>query len=411
MSGEQNTAPVIPTWIKASLFEPVFKEIFCNFQEINDFKAKPALSAGENYATVMLRLEAEIEMTDGSCESITLMLKTAHDSEAIKEVVKNNNVFNVETIMYQEVVPELEQLYKKAGVDINFAPKFYEIDTEYPHLLLEDLKPKGYTNINRLEGLDIQHTQAVLTVLAQWHAASAVQIATKENYKPILFETYFKEENREMMSKIFDSLTAAFLKSAKNYEGHELYYERLCQHKDVILDEMFEANKQDENEFNVLNHGDCWSNNVMFKHDELGNIVGTFLVDYQIPHIGPPAQDLYYLLLSSTRYELKIEKFDYFIKYYHDRLIENLILLKYPKKLPTLKELHIMLHKYNAWAYNASTGIMAAVLLDPSDNAKLDNYFSYSDEAAQFKMQLYSNPRYRKHMEMVLPWLYYRGTF
>ncbi|XP_065366671.1 uncharacterized protein LOC135959614 [Calliphora vicina] len=149
----------------------------------------------------------------------------------------------------------------------------------------------------------------------------------------------------------------------------------------------------------------------MFKHDELGNVVGTFLLDYQAAHVGTPAQDLYYFLLSLPRYELKIKKFYYFIKYYHDRLTENLTLLKYPKNLPTLKDLHITLLKYSAWAYNASTGIMAAVLLDPSDKANLDNYFGSSDEAAQFQMQLYSNPRYRKHMKMVLPWLYYRGTF
>ncbi|XP_065366658.1 uncharacterized protein LOC135959603 [Calliphora vicina] len=411
MASEQNTGQVIPTWIKASLFEPVFKEIFSNFQQIKDFQAKPALSAGENYASIMLRLEAKIELKDGSCKSKTLMLKTAHDNEMAKETLKNIDIFEVEHYMYREVVPEFEQIYTNAGVDIKFAPKSYEIATEHSYLLLEDLKPKGYKNINRLEGFDIQHTHAVLKVLAQWHAASAVLIAAKRNYKPVLFNNFFNEENREMMRNIYDKMTAIFLNCAKSYEGHELYYERLCQHKDDIVDEMFEANKQDEKEFNVLNHGDCWSNNVMFKYDELGNIVDTFLVDYQVPHIGTPAQDLYYLLLSSTRYELKIEKFDYFVKYYHDHLIKNLTLLKYPKKLPTLKDLHITLHKYNAWAYNISIGVMAAVLLDPSENAKMENYLSDSDEAVQFKIQLYSNPRYRKHMELVLPWLYYRGVF
>ncbi|XP_065371999.1 uncharacterized protein LOC135963916 [Calliphora vicina] len=411
MSSEQNTGQVIPTWIKASLFEPVFKEICSNFQQIKDFQAKPALSVGENYASVMLRLEAEIELKDGSCKFITLMLKTDHDNELVKETMKNRNLFEAEQYMYREVVPEFEQMYMDAGVEIQFAPKSYEIATEHSYILLEDLKPKGYTNVNRLEGFDIQHTQEVLKLLAQWHAASAVLIAGNRKYKTILFKNFFHEENRELMHNIFDKMTETFLDCAKSYDGNELYFERLCQHKDAIADEMFEANKLDENEFNVVNHGDCWSNNIMFKHDELGNIVDTFLVDYQVPHIGTPAQDLYYLLLSSTRYELKIEKFDYFIKYYHDCLIENLTLLKYSQKLPTLKDLHITLHKYNAWAYNVGIGIMAAVLLDPSENAKIDNYLSDSDEAVQFKIQLYSNPRYRKHMEMVLPWLCYRGVF
>lgn len=54
---------------------------------------------------------------------------------------------------------------------------------------------------------------------------------------------------------------------------------------------------------------------------------------------------------------------------------------------------------------------MGAVLLDPTDKAKLDNYLSDTEDATEFKLQLYRNPRYRKHMELLLPWLYYRGVF
>ena len=67
MSSEQKSntksIPVIPSWVEASLFEPVFKEIVSDFRQIKTFKAVPALAAGENYATVMLRLEAEIELS------------------------------------------------------------------------------------------------------------------------------------------------------------------------------------------------------------------------------------------------------------------------------------------------------------------------------------------------------------
>lgn len=275
------------------------------------------------------------------------MLKTAIETEAAKELAESHNVFDTETIMYRQVVPEFEELYKAAGINVSFAPKCYEIKTAHPYILLENLKTKGYKNMNRLDGLDAAHTQEVLKVLAQWHAASAVRVATKGKYEQ--FGNFFKEENRAMMKPIFDSLTDVFLKCAKDYEGHEIFYESLCQHKESLMDELYEANKVDENDFNVLNHGDCWSNNVMFKHDGEGNIIGTYLLDYQIPHFGTPAQDLYYLLLSSTKYEIKLQKFDYFLKYYYDCLKENLILLKYPKRLPLLKDIHIMMHKYNAW--------------------------------------------------------------
>lgn len=57
-----SSEPAIPKWIEASLFEPVFKEIFNDFKEIKNFKVVPGLGAGENYATVMLRILADIEL-------------------------------------------------------------------------------------------------------------------------------------------------------------------------------------------------------------------------------------------------------------------------------------------------------------------------------------------------------------
>lgn len=52
---------------------------------------------------------------------------------------------------------------------------------------------------------------------------------------------------------------------------------------------------------------------------------------------------------------------------------------------------------------------MAAVLCDPTDNASLDNFVNTSEDGVNFKKQMYSNARYRKHMEAIFPWLLYKG--
>lgn len=52
----------IPKWIKAELFEPVFKEIISGYRQVQVFDVKEALTPGENYATIMLRIHAEIEL-------------------------------------------------------------------------------------------------------------------------------------------------------------------------------------------------------------------------------------------------------------------------------------------------------------------------------------------------------------
>lgn len=114
--------------------------------------------------------------------------------------------------------------------------------------------------------------------------------------------------------------------------------------------------KLDPNEFNALNHGDFWSNNMMFSHDSFGKIKEIYLVDFQLPKFGSVAQDLYYFLLSSTKFEDKLTKFDYYIKFYHENLVQNLQLLSYPKTVPSLRDLHLSLFKNGLWGkYNTGS--------------------------------------------------------
>lgn len=94
-------------------------------------------------------------------------------------------------------------------------------------------------------------------------------------------------------------------------------------------------------DFNVLNHGDLWSNNIMFQYDKDGRITEVYFVDFQVCKWGSPVQDLQYLLVSSCNNDIKVREFDYFIKYYHDELVKNLKLLNYPKEPPKLVDLQV----------------------------------------------------------------------
>lgn len=116
-------------------------------------------------------------------------------------------------------------------------------------------------------------------------------------------------------------------------------------------EDMFQAYApRTEGEFSVLNHGDAWCNNFMFQYDEAGHLKETYFVDLQMCRYSSPAQDLIYFILSSTDIEVKIAKFDYLVKFYHEKLTENLNLLKYPKKLPSLRCLHQSIFNHADWS-------------------------------------------------------------
>ncbi|XP_057334053.1 uncharacterized protein LOC130673134 [Microplitis mediator] len=68
----------------------------------------------------------------------------------------------------------------------------------------------------------------------------------------------------------------------------------------TIVPRVCEIVENIEPEFNVINHGDCWINNMMIKYDEQGNIVDHVFVDFQMSRYGTPAIDLQYFFNTSV---------------------------------------------------------------------------------------------------------------
>ncbi|XP_049820154.1 uncharacterized protein LOC126264815 [Aethina tumida] len=66
----------------------------------------------------------------------------------------------------------------------------------------------------------------------------------------------------------------------------------------------------------LLTHGDCWSNNMMFKYDTKNNVVDLKLLDWQLIKPGSPVHDLSYCLYSGASLDT-YERLDDLLKLYY----------------------------------------------------------------------------------------------
>lgn len=52
----------VPDWVQGELFIDVLKDTVKGFSEIKSFKAESGSAAGENYATIMLRVNIQVQL-------------------------------------------------------------------------------------------------------------------------------------------------------------------------------------------------------------------------------------------------------------------------------------------------------------------------------------------------------------
>uniref|UniRef100_A0A1I8NNZ0 CHK kinase-like domain-containing protein n=1 Tax=Stomoxys calcitrans TaxID=35570 RepID=A0A1I8NNZ0_STOCA len=404
----------VPEWLTADLFVSVLEKNVEGFAKIIKFSAETPFAAGENFLSVLWAIEIEVAINDGSTKVVKYMLKVPPTSQQAMQVINMLNMFDREKIIYYELFPAFDEMYRKAGKTTRIAPKSFTLDKDlgFEVVLMEDVRSEGFKNMNRLVGLDMEHTKCALEKLAQFHAASATYIAEKGSLPQIFMEPILKEGILQAFVKAQEPQEKLLLECLPLYKAEHLK-EKMRSYQPKYVHEMVKAEKRNLEDFNVLSHGDCWLNNIMFQHDEKGKVLNTLLVDFQAGRITSPAMDLTYFLIGSTCIENKIKYFDYYVQYYHQHLFENLKILSYPKKLPTLRDVHIWMYDFSFMAYTSILKSLPVFLLDPSATAdiNIDNMMGEKSDGGAMQNAMYTGKSYCQHMEQILPWMANRGYF
>ncbi|KAH8232280.1 hypothetical protein KR032_003284, partial [Drosophila birchii] len=414
---EIDQSHLLPKWLNETQFEELLAANVAQFSKITDFRMKAAMAPGENYATLMLRISIDVELTDKSTKLVSFMMKIPHDNPQMEQMLQLANFFTTENLAYIDFLPKMEELYKAKGLDIRFAPRAYRLKADKePKLantvLMNDLGQDGYKNFNRLNCLNLEQSKFALKKLAQFHAASAMMVQAYGPYPEVFVLGSMGKDIKVIMQfleAMIGSFRTAFLANLKNFENGERYREKLEKSLGALTTAFMQVGIVDPAEFNVLNHGDCWMNNLLFKVGSQGELEDMIFVDFQNPKYGAPTMDLVYFILTSVHIDYKLDYFDYFIRHYHEQLTQHLDLLGYTGRQPTLRELHIGIIKNGGWGLFPTISVLPVVLLESTAAATLENFMSENEAGNNFKNLLYANSRYKRYINRILPWLENRG--
>uniref|UniRef100_A0A1I8NPT7 CHK kinase-like domain-containing protein n=1 Tax=Stomoxys calcitrans TaxID=35570 RepID=A0A1I8NPT7_STOCA len=407
----------IPSWITEDYFRDIVAKDVPDMVAIKKFTPTAATRPGENFTSVMIRLHFDLEMKDGSILYKTYIFKTMLESDKGGDMVNQLSLFPKEMEMYSKYLPAFESLYKAAGWEIQLAPKclLTERKENRINFLFEDLSQKNFKNLERLKGCDMDHMEHVMRKLAEFHAASAVYEEQNGTY-PDDFQFGFinVKQSNEMAKLFFDVGTTSYKKAMAQWglENAEEYIKKF-----PTFDQYWKCASAcintSSNSFNVLNHGDFWSSNIMFSYLANGCVNETLLVDFQICKWGSPAEDLLFFLTLSPAADIRLKQYDNFIAMYHKRLVECLKVLGYKKPIPTLRSLHQDMYNKNSsfYAFFACTNHLPIILL-PSDKDSSMHNFSRNDEVGeQLRMRTYTNPTFIEVIKDVYTFYVQRGLF
>ena len=186
--------------------------------------------------------------------------------------------FEKEIGFYKTVLPLLNAELERANEERLRLPKFFHyIEKDGEEVIyLEDLRNLGYKMLNRKQGMDKDHSELVLVELGRLHAASSLlmsrgkfQGANIIEKFPVLDEAFTaidEADNDMSLEKLLSGLMDSGAKIAARSEGYERVEAFLSDKKSSSREIFYEQLRVAEN-FKIICHGDCWSNNFLFRYD------------------------------------------------------------------------------------------------------------------------------------------------
>ncbi|XP_057340141.1 uncharacterized protein LOC130677407 [Microplitis mediator] len=353
-----------------------FQKILRQFEndpklEVTNCTEEAGSNIGDNYMSVVIRTIVDGKSGNGKNYKKTLLTKHCPHWRPTAKLVRNAELFFNEAHVYKNVLPHLKHVAP---------PCIYASPDE---IVLEDMRIDGYVVQPRSNLLDMEHCTAVVQKLAFLHASS---LALKLN-NPSLFtelmmplkEIAFPDDDTPSLGKSIDQSISLAVKHLESLEQSSELADaiKLFESKEKdIFDIMKNLVVPGRDKYNSMSHGDCWNNNILFKHDANGHVCDVKLIDFQIVRHASPAIDFHYFTYSSAQSYIIEKHYDELVQIYHRHFVKTL-------KQMHVKEIDIQalslawfineLKEYAEYGLFTGAWIINAVLAEDEDLINMDD--------------------------------------
>jgi hypothetical protein len=219
---------------------------------------------GDNYLGIITKVKAT-----GNGGPLSFIVKMAFSEPNLRQFVPIRKFYLREILMYCEVLDRLDRLQIEGNVtpkDRFCFPKCHRTfeDECGEGLIMADLNAEGYRMFNRLDSLDLPHVELAIRKLAAYHASwFALKKDDPEFYARIVAQASTADEFNEQFPKFLNDLLEQTIKILETDEEKD----KMRVFGADIYDKMMNAVYfNDEETHRIICHGDCWTNNFLFKY-------------------------------------------------------------------------------------------------------------------------------------------------
>ncbi|CAH1392395.1 unnamed protein product [Nezara viridula] len=352
-------------------------------KRIIEMKSESALPTGENFTSTILKITLKVVLGNGRIATKTFIAKKGYTGEAAEQPRKENSLFRTEVSVYTNVLREMGYLMEEFGdTEGPLWCEFIHYNRANSIIILEDLKASGFNTVKRTEPQDLDHARLTLRSLGRYHAMAKVLeergLISKDGYKP----HPFLGDGIYIRNFLYGSLQTLFKGMRKSWgEEWAEYADKLSQMScEELSKRITESGNFDDNTFKCLNHGDCWSNNMMFKHNWEGKPIEMRFVDFQIPHYNSPCVDVTSYIYSSVKASVRHQNLKSLIELYHESLTSSLDRFGYKGSKPSLEDINNAMERLLFFGTCFFTACVPCALTERTDALDLDKIFKTNGE-------------------------------